>query len=84
MPTATAKEPPGARLSSETSDAYRDREDGPVIGYDTRFDLKLPDRTGADAVASFFRRNLQPEWRHVEWPRDAGTMLAITFALQFG
>jgi hypothetical protein len=37
-----------------------------VIGYDTRFDLKLPDRTGADAVASFFRGNLQPEWLLVE------------------
>jgi hypothetical protein len=37
-----------------------------VIGYDTRFDLKLPDRTGADAVASFFRGNQQPEWLLVE------------------
>jgi len=33
-----------------------------VIGYGTRFDLKLSGRTGVDAVASFFRRNLQPEW----------------------
>jgi hypothetical protein len=57
---------PGARLSSESSDAYHDGEDGPVIGYDTRFDLKLPDRTDADAAASFFRGNLQPEWQLVE------------------
>lgn len=57
---------PGARLSGESSDAYRDGEDGHVIGYGTRFDLRLPDRTGADAVAWFFRGNLQPEWQLVE------------------
>jgi hypothetical protein len=57
---------PGARLRTESSDAYRDGEDGPVIGYGTRFDLRLPVQTGADAVASFFQRNLEPQWQLVE------------------
>jgi len=57
---------PGARLSSESSSPYRDGENGPVVGYVTRFVLQLPPETTADAVGSFFRRGLPPEWLLVE------------------
>jgi hypothetical protein len=57
---------PGARLQSETSTAYRPRESRPVVGYGTRFDLKLPMTATAASVSSFFRRRLQPKWRLVE------------------
>jgi hypothetical protein len=57
---------PGARLQSEVSTGYRENEDGPIVGYGTRFDLALPSRTTATAVAAFYRRRLLPKWRLVE------------------
>jgi hypothetical protein len=57
---------PGARLSSESSSPYRDGENGPVVGYVTRFVLALPPETTADAVGTFYRRGLLPEWLPVE------------------
>lgn len=57
---------PGARLKSETSTGYRENEDGPTVGYGTRFDLALPSRTTATAVAAFYRRRLLPRWLLVE------------------
>jgi hypothetical protein len=57
---------PGARLETETSTAYRSNEDGPVVGYGTLFDLRLPPSTTAANVGSFFRQRLQPPWRVVE------------------
>lgn len=57
---------PGARLQGEVSTSYRGEEDGPIVGYTTRFDFKLPPNAQADAVASFFRKNLEPTWRLVE------------------
>jgi len=56
----------GGRLQREVSSSYRSEEDGPVVGYTTRFDFKLPAGTQAEAVASFFRRQLEPKWRLVE------------------
>lgn len=57
---------PGAQLRSETSTAYRSSESGPVVGYGTRFDLKLPTTATTASVSSFFRECLQPQWRLVE------------------
>jgi hypothetical protein len=57
---------PGARLTSETSAAYSEDEDGPIVGYTTRFDLSLPPRSSPRAVAAFYRRRLLPRWRLVE------------------
>lgn len=56
---------PGARLESETSTAYRD-ESGPVLGYGTRFDFRLPRAATVTDVSSFFQRQLEPKWRLVE------------------
>jgi len=57
---------PGARLVSETTTGYRLSEDGPIVGYGTRFDLKLPATATAARVGSFFRQRLRPRWRLVE------------------
>ncbi len=57
---------PDARLESETSTGYRSSENGPVVGYGTRFDLKLPAGATAESVGLFFRQRLQPQWRLVE------------------
>jgi hypothetical protein len=57
---------PGARLRSETSTAYRSSETGPVAGYGTRFDLRLPTTATAAGVSSFFRKRLRPRWRLIE------------------
>jgi hypothetical protein len=57
---------PGARLESETATAYRSSESGPVVGYSTRFDHKLPAAATAANVSSFFRGRLRPRWRLVE------------------
>jgi hypothetical protein len=57
---------PGSRVEDETTMAYHADESGPVAGYSTRFDLTLPPRATADAVASFYRRRLEPQWRLVE------------------
>jgi hypothetical protein len=57
---------PGARLQREVSSAYRGEENGPIVGYTTRFDFKLPPDAQPDMVASFFRQNLEPTWRLVE------------------
>ena len=62
---------PGAHLQTETSTAYRSSESGPVVGYGTRFDLKLPARATQSTVSSFFRQRLQPRWRLVETLDDA-------------
>jgi hypothetical protein len=57
---------PGARLREEVSSPARAEEDGPVVGYMTRFDLDLPQGAHADDVALFFERRLEPQWRLVE------------------
>jgi hypothetical protein len=57
---------PGARLTSETSAGYSEDEDGPIVGYTTRFELALPRRSSPRAVAAFYRRRLVPKWRIVE------------------
>lgn len=57
---------PGTRLQSETSTGRRKNEDGPIVGYGTRFDIALPPQTTATAVAAFYRRRLLPRWRLVE------------------
>ena len=57
---------PGSRVEDETTTAYHADESGPVAGYSTRFDLALPPRATADAVGSFYRRRLGPQWRLVE------------------
>jgi hypothetical protein len=57
---------PDAQLESETSTAYRSTDTGPVLGYGTRFELKLPTSATAPVVSSFFRQHLQPRWRLVE------------------
>jgi hypothetical protein len=63
---ATLPSFPGTRLDSKTSTAYRSNEDGPVAGYGTRFDLKLPTTATAPFVSAFFRRRLEPQWHLVE------------------
>jgi hypothetical protein len=57
---------PGARLKTETSTPYRADESGPIVGYGTRFDLRLPRSATGAAVGRFFLRRLRPEWRLVE------------------
>ena len=57
---------PGARLRDEVSTPVHAEEEGPVVGYTTRFDLDLPHAAAAAPVASFFRRGLEPKWRMVE------------------
>jgi hypothetical protein len=57
---------PGARLEQTVSTPYREEEDGPVVGYSTRYDFSLPTGARAEAVASFFARRLQPKWRLAE------------------
>jgi hypothetical protein len=57
---------PGTRLQSETSTGRRKNEDGPIVGYGTRFDLALPPPMTATAVATFYHRRLLPRWRLVE------------------
>jgi hypothetical protein len=57
---------PGSRVEDETTTAYHADESGPVAGYSTRFDVTLPTRATADAVASFYRRRLGARWQLVE------------------
>ena len=57
---------PGSRVEDETTTTYHADESGPVAGYSTRFDLTLPPQATADAVGSFYRRRLGPQWRLVE------------------
>jgi hypothetical protein len=57
---------PDARLEQTVSTPYRNEEDGPVVGYSTRYDFSLPTAVRAQAVASFFARRLQPKWRLAE------------------
>ncbi|HYZ79601.1 MAG TPA: hypothetical protein VE596_19750 [Gaiellaceae bacterium] len=54
---------PGAKLKSETSATYSEEDSNLVLGYVTRFDLRLPAK--ADAW-SFFTRRLRPQWLWVE------------------
>jgi hypothetical protein len=57
---------PGAKLSTTTSPAARVEENGPVVGYVTRFDLVLPRDADGVTVSSFYREELGPIWRLVE------------------
>jgi len=57
---------PGARIDNETATPYGKDVSGPVSGYGTRFDLKLPPAATAVAVGAFYRRKLEPEWQLVE------------------
>jgi hypothetical protein len=70
---------PGTRITSETSHAYRESENGPVVGYTTLVLLALPKEATPEAVAAFFESRLSPEWRLVsrvdEPPFAAGPIL---------
>jgi hypothetical protein len=57
---------PGSKLDTEISTAARKEEDGPVVGYTTRFEVRLPAAATGDQVASFYERRLRPSWRLVE------------------
>jgi hypothetical protein len=57
---------PGAQLQEEVSAPAYAESDGPIVGYTTRFDFDLPQDAQVEDVASFYRRQLQPEWRLVE------------------
>ena len=57
---------PGARVASEHSSAARTEEDGPVVGYVTLFEIELPRKATAGAVARFYERWLSQRWRLVE------------------
>ena len=57
---------PGARLREEVSAPYSAQEDGPTVGYTTRFVYDLPQNADASAVTRFYRRRLRPKWQLVE------------------
>jgi hypothetical protein len=57
---------PGATLDTTTSSPVREEENGPVVGYVTRFDLVLPADATGETVSSFYRRELSPDWHLVE------------------
>ena len=59
---------PGAQLREQSSSPYHAGEDGqgPIAGYTTLFEFKLPRDARAGDVARFYRRQLEPRWRLVE------------------
>ena len=57
---------PGAKLRAKVSAPARAEEDGPVVGYTTRYDFELPQMAQPDEVAAFYRQRLEPKWRLVE------------------
>jgi hypothetical protein len=57
---------PGSRVVSETSTSYGEDESGPVVGYETLFELTLPTGASVASVGSFYQRRLRPRWRLVE------------------
>jgi hypothetical protein len=57
---------PGSRLEAEISTPARTEEDGPIVGYTTRFELRLPALTTGERVAAFYASRLRPNWRLVE------------------
>jgi hypothetical protein len=57
---------PGTTRMTEESAPYYEEEDGPVAGYGTRFDFRLPAGTAGAAVAGFYAKKLSPAWRLVE------------------
>ena len=57
---------PEARLQQEVSSEARAEEEGPVVGYVTRFVFRLPMRTTADDLTAFYSRQLKSPWHLVE------------------
>jgi hypothetical protein len=57
---------PAASLLGRVSTPYRATEPGPVVGYGTRFDLRLPLEAEGDEVAAFYEEGLRPGWTLVE------------------
>ena len=57
---------PSAKLYDKVSAPGRDEEDGPIIGYTTRYDFELPQAAQAHDVGSFYRQRLEPKWKLVE------------------
>jgi hypothetical protein len=57
---------PGSTPIEEVSTPHRQTESGPIVGYGTRRDLTLPPNATADAVLSFYERELPPSWEVVE------------------
>lgn len=57
---------PAASLLGQVSTPYRATESGPVVGYGTRFDLRLPLAAEGDEVAAFYGVRLRPGWTLVE------------------
>jgi hypothetical protein len=57
---------PGAKLRQTISAPARAEEDGPIVGYTTRYDFDLPQSAEPGDVATFYRQRLEPKWRLVE------------------
>ena len=57
---------PGSRLRQVTSSPRSAGEDKPTVGYVTRFELRLPERSTLATVVRFYTRGLRPRWRLAE------------------
>jgi hypothetical protein len=49
------------KLREEISAPARAEQEGPVVGYTTRYDLDLPPMAQPDEVVSFYRQRLEPQ-----------------------
>ena len=54
---------PDAKVDAEGTTTYTGAASS--LGYETRFELKLPAEATAKKVTSFFTSNLQPDWKIV-------------------
>ncbi len=57
---------PRSRIRKEASSPRVAGEDKPIVGYVTRFELRLSAGTTPVSVARFYERRLRPKWRLVE------------------
>jgi hypothetical protein len=57
---------PGAQLQDEISSEARSEEDGPVVGYVTRFIFGLPRTATGDSLIAFYVSRLKAPWHVVE------------------
>jgi hypothetical protein len=57
---------PGAQLQDEISSEARSEEDGPVVGYVTRFVYTLPKAATGESVIAFYVSRLKAPWHVVE------------------
>jgi hypothetical protein len=57
---------PGSQIVLENSSPRAGGEEGQIVGYVTRVDLRLPANTPAARISRFYQQRLRPRWRLAE------------------